>query len=56
MPRKQNLTQSEQVQRGPWVRICNACNAMRDEVGACEVCGCPEFRMRAMVTVEKGVA
>lgn len=50
------LTQSERVQRGPWLRICNACNAMREEVGGCEACGCPEFRMAAMVTVEKGVA
>lgn len=51
MPRKQNLTQSEQVQRGPWVRVCNACDEMREDVGACERCGCPEFRMRPMVEV-----
>lgn len=55
MPRSKKsstLTQSEQVQRGPWVRACNACDAIREEVGRCESCGCPEFRMVPMVEVE----
>lgn len=52
--RRQQLTQSEQVERGPWVRGCNACNAIREEVGRCEVCGCPEFRMVPMVELENG--
>lgn len=51
--REEKLSQSEQVERGPWLRVCNACNEMREDVGRCETCGCPEFRMMAMVEINR---